>query len=170
MCYNNLTQIKGRLWKMESIFNYYESMVGLIEIEEIDGRLRTLRFVDSRNHSSEETALSKVVCDQLDDYFAGKRISFDVPFAIEGNALQMKVWRTIQHVPYGETWSYKQLARSIGLPRSFRAVTSACQDNPIAIMIPSHRVTGSNGPLGGLVSEVVKKQALLLHEQEVVEG
>jgi methylated-DNA-[protein]-cysteine S-methyltransferase len=101
---------------------------------------------------------------QLDEYFAGKRRDFDLPLAPEGTAFQQKVWRALLKIGFGETWSYGQLARSIGRPAASRAVGAANGRNPIAIIIPCHRVIGTNGTLTGYGGGLPTKQWLLGHE------
>ncbi|MGE5181579.1 MAG: methylated-DNA--[protein]-cysteine S-methyltransferase [Acidobacteriota bacterium] len=102
---------------------------------------------------------------QLDEYFAGKRRDFDLPLAPEGTAFQQRVWRELVKIPYGETWSYGELARAIGRPAAARAVGAANGKNPIAIIVPCHRVIGANGTLVGYGGGLPVKSWLLAHEQ-----
>ena len=104
---------------------------------------------------------------QLDEYFAGKRHDFDLPLAPEGTAFQQRVWRELMKIPFGETWSYGELARAIGRPAAARAVGAANGKNPIAIIVPCHRVIGSNGTLVGYGGGLPTKQWLLGHEAGV---
>lgn len=101
---------------------------------------------------------------QLREYFAGKRNEFDLPLAPEGTAFQRSVWRQLQEIPYGETISYGELARRVGNPKASRAVGSANGKNPIAIVIPCHRVIAGDGTLGGFGGGLPTKQALLALE------
>ena len=98
---------------------------------------------------------------QLDDYFAGRRREFTVPLHVPGTPFQMKVWAELQRIPAGTTTSYKRLAESIGQPNAVRAVARANGDNRIAILIPCHRVIGSNGELVGYGGGLWRKKKLL---------
>lgn len=107
---------------------------------------------------------------QLEAYFAGELKVFDLPLAPQGTPFQMKVWRTLQTIPHGQTWSYGQLARAIGQPSASRAVGAANGRNPLPIVIPCHRVVGSNGDLTGFGGGVEIKAALLEMEQTTTGG
>jgi methylated-DNA-[protein]-cysteine S-methyltransferase len=101
---------------------------------------------------------------QLDEYFAGTRESFDLPLAPEGTAFQQRVWRALLAIPYGTTCSYGELARAIGRPAASRAVGAANGKNPLAIVVPCHRVIGANGTLTGYGGGLPTKRWLLDHE------
>jgi methylated-DNA-[protein]-cysteine S-methyltransferase len=101
---------------------------------------------------------------QLREYFAGQRIEFDLPLALDGTPFQRVVWRTLQEVPYGETVSYGELARRVGKPNAARAVGSANGANRIPIVIPCHRVIAAGGKLGGFGGGLPTKEALLALE------
>ena len=103
--------------------------------------------------------------EQLQDYFAGTRQQFDLPLQLAGTPFQQQVWEALQHIPYGKTWSYAELAAYIGNPRACRAVGSANGKNPIAILVPCHRVICSGGQLGGYALGLALKQQLLCLEQ-----
>jgi len=103
--------------------------------------------------------------DQLAEYFAGQRQDFDLPLAPRGTGFQTLVWRTLMRIPYGETWSYGQLARAIRRPAASRAVGAANGRNPIPIIMPCHRVIGSNGSLTGYGGGLPIKRWLLDHER-----
>ncbi len=102
---------------------------------------------------------------QLEAYFAGKLKSFDVKLAPEGTEFQKSVWYALYEIPYGETRTYKEIAISIGKPRAYRAVGLANNRNPIAIIIPCHRVIGSDGKLTGYASGLDIKEFLLNLEE-----
>ena len=106
-------------------------------------------------------ALPYPVAEQLDSYFAGHLRSFDLPLHPQGTAFQRKVWAALLEIPYGETISYLELARRIGNPSSVRAVGLANGKNPLPIVVPCHRVIGSNGSLVGYASGLPIKRALL---------
>jgi methylated-DNA-[protein]-cysteine S-methyltransferase len=101
---------------------------------------------------------------QLKEYFAGARRKFDLPLRMEGTAFQRQVWRELTEIPYGETWSYGQLAKRIGNPNASRAVGLANGRNPIAVIVPCHRVIGADGSLTGFGGGLPRKQWLLWHE------
>jgi methylated-DNA-[protein]-cysteine S-methyltransferase len=98
---------------------------------------------------------------QLDDYFAGKRRDFDFPLEPAGTPFQRRVWEALCEIPYGETWSYLQLATRIGNPKACRAVGLANGRNPIAVVVPCHRVIGANGSLTGYGGGMDRKRLLL---------
>jgi len=104
---------------------------------------------------------------QLDAYFAGALRRFDLPLAPEGTPFQQRVWRALVDIPYGETVSYAELARRIGRPAAVRAVGAANGQNPLAIVIPCHRVIGSDGRLVGYGGGLAVKAALLELERGV---
>jgi methylated-DNA-[protein]-cysteine S-methyltransferase len=101
---------------------------------------------------------------QLTEYFAGTRREFNLPLRLEGTAFQKRVWRELTEIPYGETWSYGQLAKRINKPSASRAVGLANGRNPISILVPCHRVIGANGSLTGYGGGLERKQWLLAHE------
>ena len=105
---------------------------------------------------------------QLAEYFAGERTEFDVALADQGTAFQRDVWRALRAIPYGKTVSYGELARSIGRPRAVRAVGLANGRNPIAVIVPCHRVIGADGSLTGYAGGTARKQRLLELEAGVL--
>jgi len=100
----------------------------------------------------------------LKDYFRGKLDRFDLPVAPEGTEFQRRVWRELVKIPYGQTWSYAELARRVGRPGAARAVGRANATNPVSVVIPCHRVVGSDGSLTGYGGGMERKRALLAHE------
>lgn len=103
---------------------------------------------------------------QLLEYFAGERKNFDLPLQLNGTEFQLNVLEQLQHIPYGETTSYADIAKRIGKPKAFRAVGAANRRNPIPIIVPCHRVIGSNGDLTGFGGGLDTKEALLRLEAE----
>jgi len=101
------------------------------------------------------------IFDQLKEYFAGTRKEFDVPLDIEGTDFQKRVWNELQKIPYGKTISYKTLSEKLGDVKAIRAVGKANGQNPIAIIIPCHRVIGANGNLIGYAGGLAIKEKLL---------
>lgn len=101
---------------------------------------------------------------QLSAYFAGERQHFDLPLAPQGTDFQRQVWAKLREIPFGETWSYGDLARAIDRPKASRAVGAANGQNPIGVIIPCHRVIGAAGTLTGYAGGVERKSWLLQHE------
>ncbi len=99
--------------------------------------------------------------EQLGEYFAGRRIRFDLALAITGSPFQRRVWRALQDIPYGETISYGELARRVGAPATPRNVGAANGRNPISVIVPCHRVIGADGSLTGYGGGLERKRALL---------
>ncbi len=104
--------------------------------------------------------------DQLRAYFKGKLKDFSLPLDLDGTPFQLKVWTALQKIPYGQTISYSELAKWIGQPKAVRAVGGANGRNPIPLVVPCHRVIGSDGSLTGYGSGLPIKSALLEHERE----
>jgi methylated-DNA-[protein]-cysteine S-methyltransferase len=104
------------------------------------------------------------VARQLDEYFAGERLAFDLPLDFHGTAFQKDVWTALLNVPYGQTRSYAQIAEQIGRPTATRAVGAANGRNPISIIAPCHRIIGANGTLTGFAGGLDAKAWLLRHE------
>ncbi|GAA0377257.1 methylated-DNA--[protein]-cysteine S-methyltransferase [Bacillus horti] len=107
---------------------------------------------------------------QLEQYFLGKRLSFEGELDVQGTAFQKLVWTVLQRIPYGELWSYKQVAQEMGSPKAVRAVGGANNKNPLPIVIPCHRVVGSNGALvgyGGGLS--IKEKLIAIEERETLD-
>jgi methylated-DNA-[protein]-cysteine S-methyltransferase len=103
---------------------------------------------------------------EVAEYFRGERNDFTVPLSTPGTAFQKEVWRRLVRVPYGQTTTYSRLARAVGRPRAGRAVGQANHRNPVSIIIPCHRVLGSDGRLVGYGSGLWRKEWLLAHEKK----
>lgn len=101
---------------------------------------------------------------QLAEYFAGKRENFDLPLKPEGTAFQQKVWNALAKIPFGQTRTYGQIAKTVKSPAASRAVGAACGRNPLPIVVPCHRVVGSSGNLTGFGGGLAMKDWLLKHE------
>ena len=131
-----------------------------------DDRLRYLLMVDQAHAPdrsgwrADPSGFDDVV-EQLDAYFAGELRSFDVAVEMRGTDFQRTVWRGLCDIPYGETWSYAELAAHIGRPTAVRAVGAANGRNPVSIIVPCHRVIGADGSLTGYGGGVDRKRALL---------
>jgi methylated-DNA-[protein]-cysteine S-methyltransferase len=109
------------------------------------------------------------VCEQLEEYFAGERVAFDVRLGLDGaTPFRRNVWTALLDIPYGATVSYGELAARLGVPSAARAVGAANGSNPISIIVPCHRVVGSGGDLTGYAGGLERKRYLLRHETEVL--
>lgn len=104
---------------------------------------------------------------QLDEYFAGERLAFNVPLDLRGTPFQLRCWQALLEIPLGQTRSYGQIARGLGKPRATRAVGSANGANPIPLLVPCHRVIASDGKLGGYRGGLDTKRKLLAFEQSL---
>ena len=124
----------------------------------VDARLRSLLCADYEEGGSEVTWEA---ARQLDGYFRGERREFDVPLLFAGSDFQMKVWRELLKVPYGETVSYGEMARRLGMPKAVRAVANANGANALSIFAPCHRVIGGDGSLTGYGGGIGTKRFLL---------
>jgi methylated-DNA-[protein]-cysteine S-methyltransferase len=122
--------------------------------------------VDSDAGASASAAALDAAATQLQEYLAGDRTAFDLPLRAQGNAFEQLVWDELVRIPYGETASYGEIARRIGHPGSARAVGRANARNPIAIVVPCHRVIGSDGSLTGYGGGLDLKRSLLALEAE----
>ncbi len=150
---------------------FFSSPVGVLELVEQGGMLRELHFRSSAEAPSLEAPLSPVLqlCFlELEEYFRGRRHRFTMPLYLQGTPFQIEVWRTLREIPYGETRSYQDVAVAIGNPRALRAVGGANNKNPLAIIIPCHRVIGKNGSLTGFGGGLAIKEWLLEHEKRHV--
>ena len=140
-----------------------ESPIGTLTLVKTNGVLSGLYTGDPRTESfgPRTDAGFEDVVQQLDEYFARKRTMFTVPIAAIGTPFQQRVWAELMTIPYGETRSYGQLAEAIGNRSAMRAVGAANGRNPISIIVPCHRVIGSNGTLVGYGGGLERKQFLL---------
>lgn len=143
---------------------YFESPVGLIEIQSEKGSIVSLDFLKEKRYDEKSESVLVEAKKQLKDYFDGKRKVFDLPIKTSGTEFQNKVWSELTKISYGETLSYKDIAVGIGNEKACRAVGNANNKNKIAIIIPCHRVVGSNGKLVGYEGGIWRKKWLLKHE------
>lgn len=148
---------------MKTIF-FCQTRIGEIGIMENGTGITNLYFNGEKAPQDvdvKETALLKEAFRQLEEYLTGKRKSFELLLFPDGTAFQQIVWKALQEVPYGETRSYSEIAKSIGQPKASRAVGMANSKNPILIFIPCHRVIGRNGKLVGYAGGLEVKSYLL---------
>lgn len=154
----------------------YCSPVGHLRLIAEAGRLVGLCFAgpvadaspDTGNTSAISSANQGVLdmaCLQLDEYFASRRRTFHLPIALKGTPFQLRVWAELAKIPFGQTISYRELAQRSGNAFASRAVGSANGANPLALIVPCHRVIASDGTLAGFAGGVAVKRALLEHER-----
>jgi O-6-methylguanine DNA methyltransferase len=156
----------------------YASPVGYLDLAMSERGLTGLSFGASRRAAPRKNSAGirwieaperfAEVVRQLDEYFAGSRRDFDLPLDLRGPEFYLRCWQALLRIPYGETWSYAQLAREVGSPRASRAVGQANHHNPIAIVVPCHRVIASNGKLAGFGGGIGVKEYLLRLEGKPV--
>lgn len=150
----------------------YVSEIGPIKITATDQAITSLYFVEDQTAGPDESlpAVLQSCVWQLDEYFRGERREFTLNLAPAGTPFQQKVWRQLQTIPFGQTTSYLAVAIAIGNKKAIRAVGRANGQNPISIIIPCHRVIGSNGQLTGYGGGLWRKAWLLNHEQSIASG
>ena len=149
--------------------SYFLSPVGYLRLEADNDGLQSLLLNSPPADELAALAPSHPVLvlahQQLQEYFSGSRYDFTVPLAMTGTEFQLAAWHALQTIPYGKTVSYKAIAEQIGRPKAMRAVGMANNRNPIAIIVPCHRVIGANGQLVGYGGGLGMKQWLLEHEK-----
>lgn len=123
--------------------------------------LINIQFTQPQKALLQTTELLSMATIQLDEYFQGKRTTFSLPFKLTGTPFQLAVWKELQNIPYGQTTSYKEIAQKMNKPKAYRAVGMANNKNPLPIIIPCHRVIGSNGKLIGYAGGLKLKNYLL---------
>lgn len=141
------------------------SPVGLLELTASEDALHSIVFLKSEKQLSEEIPIPlQETIKQLQEYFDGNRTEFNLPLAPQGTDFQKQVWDELFKIPFGKTVSYQQIANQLGNPKVIRAAASANGKNPIPIIIPCHRVIGSDGSLTGYSGGLHIKKWLLEHE------
>lgn len=155
-------------------YAYTDSPLGRILMVSDDDGLHGLYFVGQKYErepdtdwleSPEDLLLTRTRA-QLAGYFSGKRRTFDLPLALEGSAFQRRVWEALCTIPAGDTVTYGSIAKSIGAANSVRAAAAAIGRNPVSIVVPCHRVIGSDGKLTGYAGGLERKRALLALEAQ----
>lgn len=141
----------------------FDTPLGPMLAREEEGALAGLDFLqtDSAVPASDRTALLLATEEQISAYFEGRLRVFDLPLHLRGSSFRQAVWSRLLAIPYGKTASYGQIARELGKPAAVRAVGGANHHNPISIIVPCHRVIGSDGALTGYGGGLWRKQALL---------
>jgi len=155
----------------------YKSEIGLIEITGNEEGILTLDFIDKNGNkkykpdfnSGKLPPLLKECLKQLDEYFKGERIKFKLPLILDGTEFQKKVWNQLSKIPFGKTNSYKDIAVKIGNNKASRAVGNANNKNKIPLIIPCHRVIGSDKKPVGYAKGVWRKEWLIEHESKTTQ-
>jgi methylated-DNA-[protein]-cysteine S-methyltransferase len=148
------------------------SPVGTLQIACTDTALYSLHFLKegAAEEATEENEIIQQVVQQLNEYFSGKRKLFQIPIVQEGTPFQTKIWSLLQEIPYGKTISYRDLSKRFGDVKAIRAVAAANGKNNLAIIVPCHRVIGSDQSLTGYAGGLRRKQWLLAHEAKFSYG
>lgn len=158
--------IKSKNMKYQMIM---DSPLGKLLLMEEDGALVKLSFrAEYREAQIRETPVLLEAKRQLEEYFKGERKVFDLPLNYEGTPFQHEVWDALRKIPYGEVRSYKEIAEAIKRPKAFRAVGQAVHNNPIALIVPCHRVIASDGSLGGFAAGPETKMKILTLENVIL--
>lgn len=158
----------------------YKSPLGDMVVGSCRERLCLCDWLDSSGHERTKSRLERLLSakstygksevntaaiSQLEEYFAGSRMEFDLPLEAVGTEFQQRVWRELQRVEYGERLSYSEVALRIGCPTATRAVAQAVGANPMAIILPCHRIVGSDGSMRGFAGGLARKEFLLKLEE-----
>ena len=152
-------------------FDAFNTPIGQLTIAADDSGLRFVLFennkydVPGRQDWRRDSGPTRAAREQLLQYFAAERQTFDMPLHLGGTEFQKKTWATLAQIPFGQTWSYSELAAKIALPKAVRAVGAANGRNPLPIILPCHRVIGANGSLTGFGGGLPTKKWLLEHER-----
>lgn len=155
-------------------YTYYESPIGLLKIGGTDHYIGEVSFIDNQEqlvHGEPGiTELMHECTEQLIEYFHGKRRHFDIPVHQDGTEFQRRVWSELLEIPFGKTISYMDMAKRLGDPKVIRAAATTNGKNKIGIIVPCHRVIGSDKSLTGYVGGLWRKKWLLQHEFKVAHG
>ncbi|MHC1694929.1 MAG: methylated-DNA--[protein]-cysteine S-methyltransferase [Eubacteriales bacterium] len=142
---------------------YRSSPVGILGISCLDDKVVSIRFMPEGQdcNLTGQSELADIVVGQLIEYLSGQRRDFDIPVSATGTKFQHGVWELLSRIPFGEVRSYGEIARALGSPKAARAVGMACNRNPLPIIVPCHRVVGSDGSLTGYAGGIALKKKLL---------
>jgi len=155
---------------MEVQTAWYDSPVGAIEIKSTSNGLKSVFFVEKTHKNDKKLPkLLQNAISQLDEYFHGIRVNFDLELDPDGTDFQKAVWKELLEIPFGQTCSYLDIALKLGDKNATRAVGAANGKNPLSIVVPCHRVIGSNGQLTGYAGGIERKKWLLDFESPTVQ-
>ena len=169
---------RGEIIMEGTYFSYYPSPIGILKISFTAKKIYKIQFIKEIDKIDENCCNGvffknkkvrdtyNLIYDQLNEYFTGKRKSFDLPMYLDGTDFQVKVWKNISQIPYGEVRSYKEVAEAINHPHAARAVGNAAKQNSLIILIPCHRVVSTKGEIKGYNGGVRRKKWLLKHESK----
>jgi O-6-methylguanine DNA methyltransferase len=157
-----LVELDGKLWRA----SLEDDLHPMSEEEFVARRAKEGKWVRPERGSGSELLRRAAV--QVKEYFAGRRLNFDLPFAFSGTAFQVRVWQELTRIPFGATRSYRGIAETIGQPTACRAVGNANGKNRLPLLIPCHRVLAADGKLGGFTGGIGLKKRLLEHEATVL--
>jgi len=151
-------------------FIYHRTPLGIARITADDGFITAISILDDKDIevTQSELPLLKLAAQQMDEYFAGKRMDFDLPIRQAGTDFQQQVWEQLMQIKYGTTISYGQQSKLMNNPLGIRAIASANGKNNLWVVVPCHRVIGSDGSLTGYAGGLWRKQWLLEHEARVL--
>lgn len=150
--------------------NYYNSPIGWLELTASKNTLNGVKFLESKPGQDpvQTNGILKQTITELSEYFDGARTGFSIPLELKGTEFQKTVWRELQHIPYGKTITYGELAEKLGDPKKVRAVGRANGQNPLPVIIPCHRVVGAGNSLVGYGGGISRKKFLLKHEGAIL--
>lgn len=158
----------------ELYYTYYQSPIGMLKIAGTENYIAELSFIDKPEQVIHgEPGISEVMhqcTEELIEFFSGKRKNFDIPVYQQGTSFQQKVWGELLQIPFGKTVSYLELSRNVGDEKAVRAVAATNGKNKIGIIIPCHRVIGSDKSLTGYMGGLWRKKWLLQHEFKITHG
>ncbi len=146
----------------------YKSPIGDLFLQFENEYLTGLYFDDTESTIDYNENTVNNCIKQLDEYFNGERLEFDIKIKLIGTDFRKNVWNALKQIPYGQTCSYKDMACMVGNPKAVRAVGGANHANPVSIILPCHRVIGADGSLTGYGGGLWRKEWLLAHEKEVI--
>ncbi len=144
----------------------YACPFGFFRIVEDEGKVIVIDVVKEKEGEASPSAVTDEAAQELTEYLSGRRKVFTIPYEFRGTPFQLQVWRELAKVPYGTTTTYKKLAEAIGRPGAYHAVGGAVGKNPLSILIPCHRVIGTNGSLTGYAWGLPLKEYLLELEKK----
>jgi methylated-DNA-[protein]-cysteine S-methyltransferase len=145
----------------------FHSPIGAIRLHATDTALYALRFDDVTAGDEQANPVLEAAVSQLSNYFAGTLTQFNLPILQPGTRFQQKVWQLLTEIPFGDTTSYQALSQTYGDVKAIRAIAAANAKNRLAIVVPCHRVVGSNGALTGFAWGLERKHWLLEHEAKI---
>jgi methylated-DNA-[protein]-cysteine S-methyltransferase len=153
------------------VYHYQAPLCSIELIASSSSLLKASCLLAAEKKEQDENPVIREAINQLSEYFAGKRMSFQLPLSYDSyTTFQRDVWQALSEIPYGQTRSYQQIALDLGNPKALRAVGNTCGRNPFLIFIPCHRVVRKNGSLGGFSAGLTLKSSLLNFEESRIGG